>query len=422
MEEQNGSFRQGPGKGAEMAGTEHAERGDDRGQVGERGQDGIRPFRVEIPQAELDDLRERLDRTRWPAEGPGEGWSRGVPVGYLRELAGYWRDGFDWRAQEARLNRLPQFTTTIDGQPIHFLHVRSPEPDALPLLVTHGYPGSVVEFLEVAGPLTDPRSHGGDPADAFHLVAPSLPGYGFSTPVDQPGWAMGRTGRAWVELMARLGYDRYGAQGGDIGAGVAGTLGSLDPEHVAGVHLNTDPLAVAAVALPPGDQADQAAVTEAQRASLARMRQFQADGLGYLQLQTTRPQTLAYALTDSPAGQLAWIVEKFREWTDPVAELPEDAVDRDQLLANVSLYWFTRTGASAAQFLYEAAHSGEWPGPSEVPQGWAVFAADGLVRHLVDPEAKIGHWSEFDRGGHFAAMEAPDLLVGDVRAFFRQLR
>jgi pimeloyl-ACP methyl ester carboxylesterase len=370
---------------------------------------------VEVPEAELDDLRERLERTRWPAEGPGEGWSRGVPVGYLR-------DGFDWPAQEARLNRLPQFTTTIDGQPVHFLHVRSPEPDALPLLVTHGYPGSVVEFLEVAGPLTDPRSHGGDPADAFHLVAPSLPGFGFSTPVDQPGWAMGRTGRAWVELMARLGYDRYGAQGGDIGAGVTGMLGSLDPDHVAGVHINTDPLAVAAVALPPGDQADQAAVTEAHRASLARMRQFQADGLGYLQLQTTRPQTLAYALTDSPAGQLAWIAEKFQEWTDPAAELPTDAVDRDQLLANVSLYWFTRTGASAAQFLYEAAHAGEWPGPSEVPQGWAVFAADDLVRRLVDPEAKIGHWSEFDRGGHFAAMEAPDLLVADVRAFFRQLR
>ena len=331
---------------------------------------------MEVPEAELDDLRERLERTRWPAEGPGEGWSRGVPVGYLRELAGYWRDGFDWRAQEA------------------------PEPDALPLLLTHGYPGSVVEFLEVAGPLTDPRSHGGDPADAFHLVAPSLPGYGFSTPVDQPGWAMGRTGRAWVELMARLGYDRYGAQGGDIGAGVTGMLGSLDPDHVAGVHINTDPLAVAAVALPPGDQADQAAVTEAHRASLARMRQFQADGLGYLQLQTTRPQTLAYALTDSPAGQLAWIAEKFQEWTDPAAELPTDAVDRDQLLANVSLYWFTRTGASAAQFLYEAAHAGEWPGPSEVPQGWAVFAADDLVRRLV----------------------APDLLVADDRAFFRQLR
>ena len=399
-----------------MASIEDGERG------GDRGQDGIRPFRVEVPQAELDDLRERLERTRWPAEGPGEGWSRGVPVGYLRELAGYWRDGFDWPAQEARLNRLPQFTTTIDGQPVHFLHVRSPEPDALPLLVTHGYPGSVVEFLEVAGPLTDPRSHGGDPADAFHLVAPSLPGFGFSTPVDQPGWAMGRTGRAWVELMARLGYDRYGAQGGDIGAGVTGMLGSLDPDHVAGVHLNTDPLAVAAVALPPGDQADQAAVTEAHRASLARMRQFQADGLGYLQLQTTRPQTLAYALTDSPAGQLAWIAEKFQEWTDPAPQLPTDAVDRDQLLANVSLYWFTRTGASAAQFLYEAAHAGEWPGPSEVPQGWAVFAADDLVRRLVDPEAKIGHWSEFDRGGHFAAMEAPDLLVADVRAFFRQLR
>jgi epoxide hydrolase len=387
------------------------------------GDEEIRPFRVEVPQADLDDLAERLGRTRWPGELPGQGWSRGVPVGYLRELAGYWRDGFDWRAQEARLNRLPQFTTTIDGQPVHFLHVRSPEPDALPLLVTHGYPGSVVELLEVVGPLTDPRAHGGDPADAFHLVAPSLPGYGFSTPVREPGWAMGRTVRAWAELMARLGYDRYGAQGGDIGAGVTGMLGGVDPDHVAGVHINTDPLAVAAVALPSAEVADRAAVTDAHRASLERMRRFQADGLGYLQLQTTRPQTIAYALTDSPAGQLAWIVEKFKEWTDPAADLPEDAVDRDQLLTNVSLYWFTGTGASAAQFLYEAAHAGEWPGPSEVPQGWAVFAAtDDLVRRLVDPEHRIAHWSQFDRGGHFAAMEAPDLLVPDVRAFFRGLR
>ena len=281
---------------------------------------------------------------------------------------------------------MPQFTTVIDGQPVHFLHVRSPEPDALPLVVTHGYPGSVVEFLDLVGPLTDPRAHGGDPADAFHLVAPSLPGFGFSTPVREPGWGMGRTTRAWVELMARLGYDRYGAQGGDIGAGVTGMLASLDPGHVVGVHLNSDPLAVAAVALPPGDQADKAAVTDAHRASLERMRQFQADGLGYLQLQTTRPQTIAYALTDSPVAQLAWIVEKFREWTDPAAELPEDAVDRDQLLTNVSLYWFTGTGASAAQFLYEAAHAHDWPGPSDVPQGWAVFAADDMVRRLVDPE------------------------------------
>jgi epoxide hydrolase len=383
----------------------------------------IRPFHVDVPEADLDDLRDRLARTRWPDELPGVGWSRGVPLGYLKDLAGYWRDGYDWRGHEARLNQLPQFTTVVDGQPIHFLHVRSPEPDALPLIVTHGYPGSVVEFLDLVGPLTDPRANGGDPADAFHLVAPSLPGYGFSTPVREPGWAMGRTTRAWVELMARLGYDRYGGQGGDIGAGVTGMLANLDPGHVVGVHLNSDPLAVAAVALPPGDQADKAAVTDAHRASLEWMRQFQADGLGYLELQRTRPQTVAYALTDSPVGQLAWIVEKFREWTDPAADLPEDAVDRDQLLTNVSIYWFTGTGASAAQFLYETAHAQDWPGPSDVPQGWAVFAAaDDLVRRLIDPDGRIEHWSEFDRGGHFAAMEAPDLLVEDVRAFFRKLR
>jgi len=383
----------------------------------------IRPFRVEVSDEALDDLRNRLGGTRWPSEVAGAGWSRGVPVGYLKELAGYWRDGFDWRKQEAELNQVPQFTTVIDGQTIHFLHVRSPEPGALPLIVSHGYPGSVVEFLGLLGPLSDPRAHGGDPADAFHLVIPSLPGFGFSTPVAEPGWAMARTTRAWAELMARLGYDRYGAQGGDIGAGITGMLAGVDPGHLAGIHLNSDPLAVGAVALPPAEQADAAAVTDAHRATLARMRQFQADGLGYLQLQTTRPQTIAYALNDSPVAQLAWIAEKFREWTDPAAELPEDAVDRDRLLTNVSLYWFTGSGASAAQFLYEAAHAHEWPGPSEVPQGWAVFAAtDDLVRRLIDPEEKLAHWSEFDRGGHFAAMEAPDLLVDDVRAFFRSRR
>lgn len=383
----------------------------------------IRPFRVEVSDEALDDLRNRLAGTRWPGEVPGAGWSRGVPLGYLKELAGYWRDGFDWRKQEAELNQVPQFTTEIDGQTIHFLHVRSPEPGALPLLVTHGYPGSVVEFLDLLGPLSDPRAHGGDPADAFHLVVPSLPGFGFSTPVTEPGWAMARTTRAWAELMARLGYDRYGAQGGDIGAGITGMLAGVDPGHLVGIHLNSDPLAVGAVALPPADQADAAAVTDAHRATLARMRQFQADGLGYIHLQTTRPQTIAYALNDSPVAQLAWIAEKFREWTDPAAELPEDAVDRDRLLTNVSLYWFTGSGASAAQFLYEAAHAQEWPGPSEVPQGWAVFnATDDLVRRLIDPEEKIAHWSEFDRGGHFAAMETPDLLLDDVRAFFRSRR
>ena len=380
----------------------------------------IRPFRIAVPQADLDDLHERLARIRWPDEPPEVGWARGVPLDYLEGLAAYWADGFDWRAQEARLNQFPQHLTTIDGQPIHFLHVRSPEPDALALLVTHGYPSSVAEFLEVIGPLTDPRAHGGDPADAFHVVAPSLPGFGFSTPLQEGGWESGRTARAWVELMGRLGYPRYGAHGGDIGAGISGDLGGLDPERVVGAHVITDPMALALLDFLP---AEPDGLSETEAASLRRLRQYGQDGKGYLQIQGTRPQTLAYGLTDSPVGQLAWIVEKFREWTDPAAELPEDAVDRDQLLTNVSIYWFTRGGASAAQFLYEAAHAArEWGAPAPAPTGFAVFGEGGLVRRALDPERKVQHWSEFDRGGHFAAMEAPDLLVGDVRAFFRGLR
>jgi pimeloyl-ACP methyl ester carboxylesterase len=380
----------------------------------------VRPFRIAIPQADLDDLRARLARTRWPDELPGVGWSRGVPPGYLKELAAYWADGYDWRAQEARLNQLPQFTTTIDGQPIHFLHVRSPEPEALPLLVTHGYPSSVAEFLGIIGPLTDPRAHGGDPADAFHVVAPSLPGFGFSVPLREAGWESSRTATAWVELMRRLGYTRYGAHGGDIGAGISGDLGGLDPDRVVGAHVNTDPTALALLGLLP---ADIDSLSEAEAASYQRLRQYGQDGKGYLQIQTTRPQTLAYGLVDAPAGQLAWIVEKFKEWTDPARQLPDDAVDRDQLLTNVSVYWFTRSGASAATFLYEAAHAArEWGAPSPAPRGFAVFGEGSLMRRVLDPEHKVEHWSEFDRGGHFPAMEVPDLLAGDVRAFFRPLR
>jgi pimeloyl-ACP methyl ester carboxylesterase len=393
----------------------------------------IRPFQAEIPQADLDDLRDRLARTRWPSEVPGVGWSRGVPLGYLKELAGYWRDGFDWRKQEARLNQVPQFTTTVDGQTIHFLHMRSPEPGALPLVITHGYPSSVVEFLDLVGPLTDPAAHGGDPADAFHLVIPSLPGFGFSTPLQGVGWGnLFRVAGAFGEVMARLGYDRYGTQGGDIGAGVSGMLGMLHPDRVTAVHLNGP-----VPAFPFGPPIDPEGLAEADQVRARRFNQFQADGLGYLQLQATRPQTLAYALNDSPVAQLAWIVEKFREWTDPSAELPEDAVDRDRLLANVSLYWFTGGGASAANFLYEGmqafrefvaqAGSGDAGGhaaeaPAGPPTGVAVFAADNSIRSLLEPTADIVHWSEFDRGGHFAAMEAPDLLVEDVRAFFRSRR
>src|SRR5215216_6827184 len=281
----------------------------------------IRPFRIDIPQADLDDLRDRLHRTRWPDELPGLGWTRGVPFGYLKELAAYWADGYDWRKQEARLNEFPQFTTTIDAATIHFLHVRSPEPDALPLILTHGWPGSIVEFLELIGPLTDPGAHGGDPADAFHLVIPSLPGFGFSGPLSDTGWTYARIAGAFVELMARLGYDRYGVQGGDVGAFVAPVVGRLAPDHVIGVHVN------ALVTFPSGDPAELADLTEAEQQRLARMRHFQDDMMGYSAIQGTRPQTLAYGLTDSPVGQLAWIVEKFKEWTDPSAELPEDAVD-----------------------------------------------------------------------------------------------
>ena len=383
----------------------------------------IRPFRIEIPEAALRDLRERLGRARFPDEIPGIGWSRGVPLDYLKDLAQYWADGFDWRRQEAKLNELPQFTTEIDGQNVHFLHVRSPEPGALPLIVCHGYPGSVVEFMNIIGPLTDPVSHGGDAADAFHVVAPSLPGFGFSTPVRESGWEMARTARAFAELMNRLGYKRYGAQGGDVGSGIVGMLAGFERDRVAGVHTNSDPLAViGALDYLPEGAARLARLSEEDRAAVERARALTDAGSGYLKLQSNRPQTIAYSLTDSPVGQLAWIVENFREWTDATVELPEAAVDLDQLLTNVSVYWFTGTGASAANFLYETGHSTEWGAPGTAPQGWALFAAQPFVREMMDPQHEIEHWSEFDRGGHFAAMETPDLLVSDVRKFFRALR
>jgi microsomal epoxide hydrolase len=373
----------------------------------------VHPFRIEIPQADLDDLRARLARTRWPDQLADVGWDYGIPLDYLRELAEYWRTGYDWRVHERTLNSFPQFTTTIEGQRVHFLHVRSPEPDAVPLIMTHGWPGSVVEFTKVIGPLTDPRAHGGDPADAFHLVLPSIPGYGFSGPTSEPGWNVARVARAWDELMTRLGYQRYGAQGGDWGSSISRELGVSVPGHVIGVHLNM---------LIPG-ASDQPDLTDEERRRLDRSRQFRATGMGYGAIQSTRPQTLSYALTDSPAGQLAWIVEKFREWTD--GDLPEDAVDRDQMLTNVTLYWLTGTAGSSARLYLESARTGAWgpPAPSTVPTGVAVFPYEIAppIRRFADLSNNIVHWTEFDRGGHFAAMEEPDLLVTDIRDFFRQL-
>lgn len=383
----------------------------------------MQPFRINIPQAQLDDLQRRLAATRWPAELPGIGWERGVPLGYLKELAEYWRDSFDWRAAEAQLNAHRQFVTEIDGAQVHFLHIESPEPDATPLLLTHGWPGSVAEFLDVIGPLSNPRAHGGDPADAFHLVIPSIPGYGFST-LPEPGWDTPRIARAWAELMSRLGYPSYIAQGGDAGSVISLELGRIDPEHVAGVHVNM------LMTFPSGDPAEMEGLSEQDQARLGKLARFDADLSGYMKVQATRPQTLAYALTDSPVGQLAWIAEKFREWTDPGRQ-PQDAVSRDRLLTIVSIYWLTATAGPSAHFYYEGAESvrqaasGAVPPPLKVPVGVAVFPHDIFVpiRSFADRDLPtLSHWTEFQEGGHFAALEQPSALTGDIRTFARSLR
>ncbi|MEU4525441.1 epoxide hydrolase family protein [Amycolatopsis sp. NPDC024027] len=376
-------------------------------------------FRVDVPQSELDDLHRRLDAVRWPSELSGVGWSRGVPVGYLKELVAYWRDTYDWRAAERQLNAFPQYVTEIDGDNIHFLHVRSPEENALPLLLTHGWPGSIAEFLNVIGPLTDPVAHGGSAADAFHVVVPSLPGFGFSGPTTKTGWTVHRIAHAWRELMHRLGYDRYGTQGGDAGSPVSLEASRVDPAHVVGVHVNM------LVTVPSGDPDELAELSEVDKGRLAALQRFDTELSPYMRLQSTRPQTVTYGLTDSPVGQLAWIVEKFREWAD-AADVPEDAVDRDQLLTNVMIYWLTNTAGSAANFYYEGAEERAQPvQPTDVPVGVAVFPEDVFpaIRRLAERDLpSITHWTEMNRGGHFAAMEQPELLVADIRKFFATVR
>ncbi len=385
----------------------------------------MRPFRIEIPQADLDDLHRRLEAARWPTELPGVGWERGTPLDYLKELAEYWRSSYDWRAAEAKLNEFPQFITEIDGTDVHFLHVRSPEADATPVIITHGWPGSVAEFLSVIGPLTDPRSHGGDPADAFHLVIPSMPGFGFSGPAREAGWNVFRIASAWAELMRRLGYDSYIPQGGDLGAWVSLTLAGVDFAHVRGAHVNF------LVTPPSGDPAEMASLSGDDLGRLGQMVKFLNEGSGYMKIQSTRPQTLSYGLTDSPVGQLGWIVEKFWEWTDS-AKAPEDAVDRDQMLTNVMIYWLTATAGSSANFYFEiadilptAATPPSPPPPLPVPLGVAVYARDASlpIRSFADRQfPNIVHWREYDRGGHFAAMEQPEVFISDLREFARTLR
>jgi pimeloyl-ACP methyl ester carboxylesterase len=384
--------------------------------------DELEEFRVEIPDDALRDLRERLERTRWPDAETVSDWSQGVPLDYIRELCAYWADGYDWRATEARLNALPQFRTTIDGLGIHFIHVRSRHPDALPLVITHGWPGSIVEFLKVIEPLTDPTAHGGTPADAFHVVCPSLPGYGFSDKPEQPGWGVERIAAAWTELMARLGYQRYGAQGSDWGTSISASIGQQDPEHVVGIHL-TPPLA-------PPDPATYDDLTERERAALASLQHSAESDSGYYQEHATRPQTIGYALVDSPAALCAWIIEKFWAWTDCDGRI-ENVLTRDELLDNLMLYWLPRTGASSARLYWESfGQVSEWiSGPTvdtiTAPTGCSIFP-----KELQRPSRRwaekrftdIRYWNEPEKGGHFAAFEQPQLFVHEVRSCFAQLQ
>jgi pimeloyl-ACP methyl ester carboxylesterase len=371
----------------------------------------ITPFRIEIPDAALDDLRDRLARTRWPERETVEDWSQGIPLAYVQELCEYWSTGYDWRATEARLNEIPQFKTEIEGLGIHFLHARSPDENALPLILTHGWPGSVVEFAKVIEPLTNPR----DSEQAFHVVAPSLPGYGFSDKPAHPGWGTRTIAAAWAELMNRLGYSRYGAHGGDWGSTITMHLAARAPEHVAGIHL-TMPV------VPPAVFGELGELTESEQAVLARFAEYQQSGSGYSKQQSTRPQTLGYGLVDSPAGQCAWIVEKFWAWTDCDGH-PENVLSKDELLDNVMLYWLPAAGASSARLYWESFRDTDLPKVS-LPTACSSFPKEiiriprrAAERHFSD----LREWCEHDRGGHFAALEQPDAVVEDLRSFFGAL-
>lgn len=374
----------------------------------------IRPFRIDTPEADLDDLKRRLDRTRWPDRETVDDWSQGAPLAYVQDIVDFWRDGFDWRAWEAKLNGWPQFLTEIDGVDIHFLHVRSPHANALPLVITHGWPGSIVEFHKIVDALADPTAHGGRAEDAFHVVAPSLPGYGYSGKPARPGWGVEKIADAWAELMARLGYGRYVAQGGDWGSAVTSCIGAQDPTHCAGIHLNM------VVARPRTDGGEP---TDREQAALAAYKHYQDWDSGYSKQQSTRPQTLGYALADSPAGQCAWILEKFWAWTDCDGH-PENALTRDEMLANVMLYWLTDSAASSAR-LYWQSFGTTKPKPVDVPMGASVFPKDIFLASRRWAEARyrnIVYWSEPRKGGHFAAFEQPELFVDELRKCFRLMR
>jgi epoxide hydrolase len=382
----------------------------------------VRPFRIAIDDDVLTDLRDRLHRTRWPEPATEPGWAQGPPLEYVRDLCRYWADGYDWRATEQRLNRHPQFHTDVDGLDIHFLHVRSPHPAATPLILTHGWPGSVVEFEKAIGPLTDPTAHGGTAADAFHVVCPSLPGYGFSAKPAATGWTVRRIADAWAEIMTRLGYDRFGAQGHDWGTSVSTELGKRHPDRVIGLHL-VPPL----VAPDPDTFGD---LTDAERAAIADLERSGDSGDGYSLMHSTRPQTIGYALADSPAALCAWIVEKLQAWTDCDGDLAT-VLTRDEVLDNLMLYWLPGTGASSARLYREsfaevrAVFRTGSTDTVDVPTGASVFPRENprpSRRWAAKRFRDIRYWNEPPRGGHFAAFEQPALFVAEVRACFRAFR
>jgi len=377
--------------------------------------DEVKPFRIEVSDAELADLRRRLEATRWPDPETVDDWSQGIPLAYVQEVCAYWAREYDWRAREARLNRFPQYTTAVDGCDIHFIHVRSPREDALPLIITHGWPGSVVEFHKIIEPLADPTGHGGHAGDAFHVVCPSLPGYGFSGKPEEPGWGVERIADAWSRLMVRLGYDRYVAQGGDWGAMVTTCIAQRDDAHCLGVHLNMP------IALPDPETMNE--LTESERSALAALEHYQEWDSGYSKEQSTRPQTVGYGLADSPAGLAAWILEKFQSWTDCDGH-PENVLTRDELLDNVMFYWVPATGASSARLYWESFRNPPLE-PVKVPVGCSIFPKEIFRTSRRWAEKRFGqllYWNEPDKGGHFAAFEQPEKFVADLRACFWPLR
>ncbi len=378
-------------------------------------QDAIVPFRIAASDAELDDLRRRLRATRWPERETVQDWSQGIPLAYVQEVCAYWADGYDWRTREAALNRFPQFKTDIDGCTIHFIHARSPHAEAQPLIITHGWPGSIVEFHKVIEPLVDPTKSGGAASDAFHVVCPSLPGYGFSGKPTAPGWGIERIADAWSQLMQRLGYDRYFAQGGDWGAMVTTQIGIRDPEHCRAIHLNMP------LALPDPDTMND--LTPNELSAMEGLQHYDQWDSGYSKQQSTRPQTLAYGLTDSPAGQAAWILEKFWSWMDCDGH-PENVLSRDELLDNVMIYWLTASAGSSARLYWESFRNPPFD-PVKVPVGCTIFPKEIFRTSKRWAEKRFGpllHWNEPSKGGHFAAFEQPATYVDEVRTCFRGLR